>query len=104
MTIESIEVQRTSVLERGLETFVFKVDELRGEGWEFDPQSPPCFYGYSYECKMLRYPTKLHKERDKIVAATPTRAEVLAHAREVKAAKRAAALQEEAKNGNTGDQ
>lgn len=75
--------QTTVVLQHTLHEFIFEIDSLRQDGWEFDEQSPPTTVGFMYEAQMWRNPTDIQR------AAGPklTRSEILANARAAKAAK-----------------
>lgn len=71
--------EKDVVLCNSLAEFVFRIDEMRQNGWEFDPEMPPVVYGFSYEAGFKR-PAKDNGK--------PSRAEILAKARAAKAAKK----------------
>lgn len=79
--------QTTTVLEYGLQEFMFACEKLRLDGWEWDEQSPPAFYGFCYEAHLHRDPTQIQLDKDAAEAAKPSRAEILAAARAAKKAK-----------------
>lgn len=76
-----------TILSSALQDFVFRIDEARQEGWEFDANSPPTVYGFTYEAAMWRDATEEQLENDAIEAAKPSRGEILAKARAAKAEK-----------------
>jgi len=79
--------QTKVVLAHSLQTFIFALDALRQDGWEFDPEMPPNVYGYIYEGGMIRLPTDDQLAKDEADANKPSRAEILAKARAAKKAK-----------------
>lgn len=61
--------------------FIQQIVDLALQGWEVDERNPPMLLGYLYECQMLR------DEEVVDPPPKPTRAEILAKAREAKKAK-----------------
>lgn len=82
--------QHKVVLQNSLPAFIFAIDELRQEGWEFDPEMLPTTYGFSYEAGMVREITSEQLEQEQVEANKPSRAEILAKARAAKAARKSA--------------
>ena len=74
--------QEKIVISTSLPSFVLECLELKGKGYEIDPDFLPAQFGTQYECTMVRIATEEQLAHD----AKPTRAEILARARAAKAA------------------
>lgn len=81
--------QQTVVTGHTLHDFIFAIDALRQEGWDFVDDSPPTTYGWMFECQMTRNPTQAQLDKDIAQAGKMSYAERLAKARAAKAAKAA---------------
>ncbi len=92
--------QTVQVLEHSLAEFIFAIDELRRDGWEFYPQDPPNTFGFAYIANLWRNPTDIQRE----AGPKQTREEILAKARAALAAKRAAAKAEDASAADVPDE
>lgn len=80
--------QQQTILCGSLQEFVFTIDELRRDGWEFDPDMPPIEYAFKYECGLIRNASEQQIQKDQAIEGKPSRAEILAKARAAKAAKK----------------
>lgn len=82
--------QKEVVLCNSLSEFVYRIDEMRQNGWEFDPEMPPVVYGFSYEAGFMRAISDKQHAEEVAELNKPTRADILAKARAAKAAKKEA--------------
>lgn len=75
------------IFESGLLSFLEAVKQKWADGWELDPDDGPMMYNFAYKTAMRRDAEHVKAEADRIAAGKPSRAEILAKARDAKAAK-----------------
>lgn len=83
MTTKTPPEQTITVLAPGLQKFVVDIVELVEDGWQLDEENMPTTIGFMYEAHLWRNPTEAQRQ----AGPKLSRPEILAKAREAKAAK-----------------